>query len=38
MAAAEHGIAINDERSMDLPSVPSSQGVEAFKDVIFGSV
>lgn len=37
MAAAEHGITINDERSMDLPSVPSSQGVEAFKDVIFGS-
>lgn len=37
MAAAEHAITVNDE-SMELPSLPPNQGVEAMKDIVFGSV
>ncbi|PYI07429.1 mitochondrial carrier [Aspergillus sclerotiicarbonarius CBS 121057] len=38
MAAAEHAIAINDELPMELPTLPPNQGLEAFKDIVFGSV
>ena len=39
MAAAEHAITISDESvPMELPSLPPNQGVEAMKDIIFGSV
>lgn len=38
MAAAEHAIAINDDISMELPTLPPNQGLEAFKDIVFGSV
>lgn len=38
MAAAEHAIAINDDMSMELPTLPPNQGLEAFKDIVFGSV
>ncbi|KAJ5086282.1 hypothetical protein NUU61_007589 [Penicillium alfredii] len=34
---AEHAI-INDETSMELPALPPHQGVEAMKDIVFGSV
>lgn len=37
MAAAEHAITIHDERTME-PILPPNQGVEAFKDVVCGSV
>ncbi|GAQ47163.1 hypothetical protein AtubIFM54640_001166 [Aspergillus tubingensis] len=37
MAAAEHAIAINDDMSMELPTLPPNQGLEAFKDIVFGS-
>ncbi|KAJ5160661.1 Amino-acid transporter arg-13 [Penicillium canariense] len=38
MAAAEHAITISDESmAMELPSLPPNQGVEAMKDIIFGS-
>ncbi|PYH93588.1 mitochondrial carrier [Aspergillus ellipticus CBS 707.79] len=37
MAAAEHTIAIDNEISMELPSLPPNQGLEAFKDIVFGS-
>lgn len=37
MAAAEHAITVSDE-SMELPSLPPNQGVEAMKDIVFGSV
>ena len=38
MAAAEHAITIHDERTMELSVLPPNQGLEAFKDVICGSV
>lgn len=37
MAVAEHAITVSDE-SMELPSLPPNQGVEAMKDIIYGSV
>lgn len=37
MAAAEHATTACDE-SMELPSLPPNQGVEAMKDIVFGSV
>ncbi|KAJ9272068.1 hypothetical protein DTO280E4_8945 [Paecilomyces variotii] len=36
MAAAEHVI-LKDEMAVELPSLPPNQGLEAFKDIIFGS-
>ncbi|KAF7713408.1 Mitochondrial carrier domain-containing protein [Penicillium ucsense] len=39
MAAAEHAIPIRDEAvAMELPSLPPNQGLEAMKDIAFGSV
>lgn len=39
MAAAEHAIKISDESvAMELPSLPPNQGLEAVKDIVFGSV
>ncbi|KAE8145792.1 mitochondrial carrier domain-containing protein [Aspergillus avenaceus] len=38
MAAVEHAITIKDEISMELPTLPPNQGLEAFKDIVFGSV
>lgn len=38
MAAAENAIALKNEMSMELPSLPPNQGFEAFKDILFGSV
>ena len=38
MATAEQQRVINDESPMDLSSGPANKGVEAFKDVVFGSV
>lgn len=40
MAAAEHAITISDDESvaMELPSLPPNQGLEAIKDIVFGSV
>ncbi|GMF71611.1 unnamed protein product [Aspergillus oryzae] len=38
MAAAEHAITIKNDMSMELPTLPPNQGVEAFKDIMFGSV
>lgn len=37
MAVAEHAIPVRDE-SMELPTLPPNQGVEAMKDIVFGSV
>lgn len=37
MAAAEHVI-IQDEMAMELPSLPANQGLQAVKDIVFGSV
>ncbi|KAF3386604.1 hypothetical protein F1880_001429 [Penicillium rolfsii] len=38
MAAAEHAITISDESvAMELPSLPPNQGLEAIKDIVFGS-
>ncbi|KAE8355860.1 mitochondrial carrier domain-containing protein [Aspergillus coremiiformis] len=37
MAAVEHAITIKNEISMELPTLPPNQGVEAFKDIVFGS-
>ncbi|RAH42583.1 putative mitochondrial ornithine carrier protein AmcA/Ort1 [Aspergillus brunneoviolaceus CBS 621.78] len=37
MAAAENAIALKNEMSMELPSLPPNQGFEAFKDILFGS-
>ncbi|KAJ5602186.1 hypothetical protein N7510_011720 [Penicillium lagena] len=38
MAAAEHAIPIiDDERPMERPSLPPNQGLEAVKDIVFGS-
>ncbi|KAJ5248642.1 hypothetical protein N7468_000093 [Penicillium chermesinum] len=36
MATAEHAIVVRDE-AMELPSLPPNQGVEAMKDIVFGS-
>ncbi|KAJ5226617.1 uncharacterized protein N7469_006623 [Penicillium citrinum] len=36
MATAEHAITVNDE-AMELPVLPPNQGVEAMKDIVFGS-
>lgn len=36
MAATEHAITISEP--MELPSLPPNQGLEAIKDIIFGSV
>jgi hypothetical protein len=39
MAAAEHAITISDESvAMELPTLPPNQGLEAMKDIVFGSV
>ncbi|KKK12811.1 hypothetical protein P175DRAFT_0468561 [Aspergillus ochraceoroseus IBT 24754] len=38
MAATENGLTLTNEISMELPTLPPSQGLEAFKDVAFGSV
>ncbi|PLN80370.1 mitochondrial ornithine carrier protein [Aspergillus taichungensis] len=37
MAAADHAISVNNEMSIELPTLPPNQGFEAFKDVVFGS-
>ncbi|KAB8227813.1 hypothetical protein ETB97_001448 [Aspergillus alliaceus] len=37
MAAAEHAIPVKNEMAMELPTLPPNQGVEAFKDIVFGS-
>ena len=37
MATAEHAITVNEE-AMELPVLPPNQGVEAMKDIVFGSV
>lgn len=37
MATAEHAITVRDE-AMELPTLPPNQGVEAMKDIVFGSV
>ncbi|KAJ5937004.1 hypothetical protein N7466_003454 [Penicillium verhagenii] len=37
MATAEHAIPVS-EQVMELPSLPPNQGVEAMKDIVFGSV
>ncbi|KAJ5587961.1 uncharacterized protein N7459_003726 [Penicillium hispanicum] len=37
MAAAEHAITVVSDESMELPSLPPNQGVEAMKDIVFGS-
>lgn len=37
MATTEHAIAISNDMSMDLPTLPPNQGIEALKDVVFGS-
>lgn len=36
MATTEHAITISEQ--MELPSLPPNQGLEAMKDIIFGSV
>jgi hypothetical protein len=36
MATAEHAITVNE--AMELPALPPNQGVEAMKDIVFGSV
>lgn len=38
MAAADNAITIKDDISMELPSLPANQGLEALKDIVFGSV
>ena len=38
MATTELAIAISNDMSMDLPTLPPNQGIEALKDVVFGSV
>lgn len=38
MATTDHAIAISNEMSMELPTLPPNQGLEALKDVAFGSV
>ncbi|KAL2869411.1 putative mitochondrial ornithine carrier protein AmcA/Ort1 [Aspergillus lucknowensis] len=37
MAATENALTINNEISMELPALPPNQGLEAFKDISFGS-
>ncbi|KAF7592382.1 hypothetical protein BBP40_000300 [Aspergillus hancockii] len=37
MAAAEHAIPVKNDMSMELPTLPPNQGIEAFKDIVFGS-
>ncbi|KAL2819878.1 mitochondrial carrier domain-containing protein [Aspergillus cavernicola] len=37
MAATENGLTINNEISMELPALAPNQGLEAFKDIAFGS-
>ncbi|KAJ5809106.1 uncharacterized protein N7503_001324 [Penicillium pulvis] len=37
MATAEHAIPVS-EQVMELPSLPPNQGLEAMKDIVFGSV
>lgn len=36
MATADHAITVNE--AMELPALPPNQGVEAMKDIVFGSV
>jgi ornithine carrier protein len=36
MAATEHAIPVREP--MELPSLPPNQGLEAMKDIVFGSV
>jgi hypothetical protein len=38
MAAADHALPIKNEIPMELPTFPPNQALEAFKDVVFGSV
>ena len=38
MATTDHVIPVKDERPMELSLLPPNQGIEAFKDVVFGSV
>ncbi|KAL4783876.1 mitochondrial carrier domain-containing protein [Aspergillus varians] len=38
MAATENALTIRNEVSMELPELPPNQGLEAFKDIVFGSV
>jgi len=38
MAATENVLTLNNEISMELPALPPNQGLEAFKDIAFGSV
>ncbi|KAL4878244.1 mitochondrial carrier domain-containing protein [Aspergillus karnatakaensis] len=38
MAATENALTIHNEISMELPELPPNQGLEAFKDIVFGSV
>ncbi|CEL11079.1 Putative Mitochondrial carnitine-acylcarnitine carrier protein [Aspergillus calidoustus] len=37
MAATENALTLNNEISMELPALPPNQGLEAFKDIAFGS-
>lgn len=37
MATAEHALPVS-EQVMELPSLPPNQGLEAMKDIVFGSV
>ncbi|OJJ53295.1 hypothetical protein ASPSYDRAFT_522716 [Aspergillus sydowii CBS 593.65] len=38
MAATENALTIHNDIPMELPELPPNQGVEAFKDIVFGSV
>ncbi|KAL4953023.1 mitochondrial carrier domain-containing protein [Aspergillus filifer] len=38
MAATENALTLHNDISMELPELPPNQGLEAFKDIVFGSV
>lgn len=38
MAATENALTIHNDIPMELPELPPNQGLEAFKDIVFGSV
>ncbi|KAN0085023.1 Mitochondrial carrier domain containing protein [Elaphomyces granulatus] len=37
MAAMSH-VSVNDEMPVEIPPIPQSHGIEAFKDIVFGSI
>lgn len=37
MEAKSH-VSVNDEMPVEIPPIPQSHGIEAFKDIVFGSV